>query len=64
MKLVLDKWLIFLGCGCSRLLFSRLFGFSADISKAAMRFRLLFTTIYNLGALEWGALLDRDLLPA
>jgi hypothetical protein len=49
----LDKWLIFLGQPCSRLLFSRFFQFFAEISKAAMRFRLLFTTICKRDALGW-----------
>ena len=40
-------WMDFVGSCLFRLLFSRLFRFSADISKAAMRFRLLFTTIYK-----------------
>jgi hypothetical protein len=49
-----DKWLISLGRACFRLLFLRFFRFFADISKTAMRFRLLFTTICKRGALGPG----------
>jgi hypothetical protein len=58
--LILDKWLILLGRACFRLLFSRLFCFFADISKAAMRFQLLFTTICKRDAVGCGKLeMDR-----
>ena len=50
--LALAKWLIFLGRACFRLLFSRFFRFSADISKAVMRFCLLFTTICKCDAVN------------
>jgi hypothetical protein len=39
-----------LALACLRWLFSRLFRFFAEISKAAMRFHLLFTTIYKRDA--------------